>query len=84
MVAYSQQTIACLQPSIFLCSSAFDDLCDVDAVVPRDVLIANTSSNAEPQTYMQCEINYWPFNQRYQTINQLETVLRKSNARTTQ
>lgn len=51
VVAYSQQTIACLQPSVFLCSSAFNDLCDVDAVVSWDVLIANTSSNAEPQTY---------------------------------
>lgn len=56
MVAYSQQAIACLQPSIFLCSSAINDLCDVDAVVSRDMLIANTSSNAEPQTCMSCEI----------------------------
>lgn len=51
VVSYSQQTIACLQPSIFLCSSAFNDLCNVDAVVSRDVLIADTSSNAEAKTY---------------------------------
>lgn len=45
--SYSEQAVSSLQPSIFLGSSSLYYLGDVDAVVARDVLVADPSSNAE-------------------------------------
>lgn len=50
--SYSKQAVSSLQSSIFLGSSSFYYLGDVDAVVARDMLVADPSSNAETKPWL--------------------------------
>lgn len=49
--SYSQQFVSDLQPPVFMCSSSFDDLGDIDAVVARDVLVPNSACYTEAKTW---------------------------------
>ncbi|TNN38220.1 hypothetical protein EYF80_051619 [Liparis tanakae] len=50
--SYSKQAVSSLQPSIFLGSSSFYDLGNIDAVVSGDVLVADPSSDAESKPWL--------------------------------
>lgn len=50
--SYSEQAVSGLQPSVFLGSSSLDDLGDIDAVVPRDMLVADSSGDAEAEPWV--------------------------------
>lgn len=50
--SYSEQAVSSLQPSIFLGSSSFYYLGDVDAVVAWDMLVADPSGNAETKPWL--------------------------------
>lgn len=47
--AYRKQPVSDLQAPVLLGSTSLDDLGDVDAVIPRDVLVPDAPCNAEPQ-----------------------------------
>lgn len=48
---YSKKFVSYLQPPVFVCGSTFNNLSDVDAIVPWDVLIPNTSCYTETKTW---------------------------------
>lgn len=52
---YHKKSISNLQPPIFLCSSSINNLGDINAVVPRDVLVSHSSCNTETQTWRRYE-----------------------------
>lgn len=47
--AYREQPVPDLQAPVLLGSTSLDDLGNVDAVVPGDVLVPNAPCDAEPQ-----------------------------------
>lgn len=49
-VTHHEQPVSNLQPSVLLCCSAIDDFRDIYAVVTRDVLVPNSTSDAEAKT----------------------------------
>ena len=49
-VTHSQQSVSGSEASILLCSAPLNDLRHKDAVVSRNVLVANAPSDAEPKT----------------------------------
>ena len=49
-VTHSKQSVTSGEAAILFGCATFYDLCDKDAVVTRNMLVANASSNAEPQT----------------------------------
>lgn len=48
---YSKKFVSYLQPPVFVCGSTFNNLSDVDAIVPWDVLIPNTPCYTETKTW---------------------------------
>lgn len=46
---YSNKSVHDSQPAILLGSPSVDDLCDEDPIVPRDMLVALASRDAETQ-----------------------------------
>lgn len=48
-VTYHKQPVSNLQALVLLCCTAIYDLSYIDAVVPRDVLVAHPSCDAEAQ-----------------------------------
>lgn len=48
-VTYHKQPVSNLQALVLLCCTSIYDLSDKDAVVPRDVLVAHPSCDAEAQ-----------------------------------
>lgn len=49
--SYSNDFIPDLEPSVTVRRSSLDNLCDVDAVVSRNMLVPDTTSDAEAETW---------------------------------
>lgn len=49
---HRQNLVSNLQPAILVGSTSFDDLCYVDAIIARDVLVPYAPCNAEAKSWM--------------------------------
>lgn len=55
-VTYGEQLVSNLQAPVFLSSSSFNDLGDIDAVVTRDVLVSYSTCYTETQPWTRTRV----------------------------